>query len=68
MKALRHDRRLLSRRGWITADALEKELASLPDVADKAQAMDAGADPAGSDHKNHMSANLFQDQYRNLQF
>jgi hypothetical protein len=49
MKALRHDRRLLSRRGWITADALEKELASLPDVADKAQAMDADADPAGSD-------------------
>jgi hypothetical protein len=49
MKALRHDRRLLSRRGWISTEALEKELASLPDVADKAQAMDADVDPAGSD-------------------
>jgi hypothetical protein len=54
MKALRHDRRLLRRRGWITAEALEKELASLPDVADKAQAMDAdGSDaPAGGGPKS----------------
>jgi hypothetical protein len=34
---LKFDRRLLRRRGWIDAEELEKELADLPDVSDKAQ-------------------------------
>jgi hypothetical protein len=32
---LRLDRRLLNRRGWISSEELEKELAELPDVSDK---------------------------------
>ncbi len=32
---LRLDRRLLTRRGWLSDKELEKELAALPDVADK---------------------------------
>ena len=35
MKALRFDRRMLRRRGWITHDELEQKLTALPDVADK---------------------------------
>lgn len=35
LKGLRLDRRALRRRDWISPDELEKELAALPDVADK---------------------------------
>jgi hypothetical protein len=38
MKALRFDRRMLRRRGWITPEELEQQLTSLPDVADKVKA------------------------------
>ncbi len=34
----RLDKRLLNRRGWISTAELDKELAALPDVADKAEA------------------------------
>lgn len=34
---LRLDRRLLRRRGWISSSEMERELAALPDVADKAE-------------------------------
>ena len=39
MKALRLDRRLLSRRGWITTEELDKQLEALPDAAAKAQTL-----------------------------
>jgi hypothetical protein len=41
MKALHLDRRLLRRRGWIAPEELEKQLAALPDVADKAAPLEA---------------------------
>ena len=34
-KNLRLDRRLQNRRGWISPEELEQELAALPDVSDK---------------------------------
>ena len=37
IRKLKLDRRLLRRRGWIDSKELEKELADLPDVSDKAQ-------------------------------
>ena len=43
---LRLDRRLARRRGWITQDELEKELAALPDVADKAELLDLPSPPS----------------------
>ena len=35
MEALRLDRRLIGRRGWISGEELDKALSKLPDVADK---------------------------------
>jgi len=35
VEKLRLDRRLASRRGWIAADELARELEALPDVSDK---------------------------------
>lgn len=37
IRDLRLDRRLLNRRGWISAQDLEEALSSLPDVADKGE-------------------------------
>jgi hypothetical protein len=37
IRNLKLDRRLLRRRGWIDPEELEKALADLPDVSDKAQ-------------------------------
>jgi uncharacterized protein YidB (DUF937 family) len=37
IRNLKFDRRLLRRRGWVDQEELEKELADLPDVSDKAQ-------------------------------
>jgi hypothetical protein len=37
IRNLKLDRRLLRRRGWIDPEELERELADLPDVSDKAQ-------------------------------
>ncbi len=39
-RSLKFDRRLLRRRGWVDPEELEKELADLPDVSDKAQPQD----------------------------
>jgi hypothetical protein len=36
MQQLRLDRRLIRRRGWISAEELARELAALPDAASKA--------------------------------
>lgn len=47
MRQLKLDVRMLRRRGWISADALEKELAQLPDVAAKAAPADV---PASDDN------------------
>ena len=46
MNALRLDRRLLRRRGWLTAEELEEQLAALPDAAEKAQAVDVNTEAA----------------------
>ena len=50
---LRLDRRLIRRRGWISPDELERELAALPDAASKATALEesgpAGGEPAPED-------------------
>ena len=40
-KQFRLDRRLLGRRGWTDPAELERELEALPDVADKAELVDA---------------------------
>jgi hypothetical protein len=37
----RFDRRLQHRRGWISSDVVDKEVASLPDVTEKAEAIDS---------------------------
>jgi hypothetical protein len=42
-KQLRLDRRLAGRRGWIGGDELARELERLPDIADKAELVDAPA-------------------------
>jgi hypothetical protein len=40
---LRLDRRLAGRRGWIGGEDLDRELRQLPDVAEKAELVDAPA-------------------------
>jgi hypothetical protein len=40
-KLLRLDRRLTGRRGWISPEEVEREVAALPDVAAKADLVDA---------------------------
>ncbi len=50
-KQLRLDRRLLGRRGWTQPDEMERELAALPDVAEKAELVDA-PDVAQRDEEN----------------
>lgn len=40
-KLLRLDRRLAGRRGWISQDEIERDVAALPDVAAKADVVDA---------------------------
>lgn len=54
LESLRLDQRLRRRRGWLTEDEREKELASLPDVSDKigrseepAEGADAGTQGEG---------------------
>jgi hypothetical protein len=46
LRKLRLDRRLLERRGWISKAELERALAELPDVEDKAAPPEAPAEPA----------------------
>jgi hypothetical protein len=40
-KQLRLDRRLMGRRGWTDPKEIERELGALPDVAEKAELVDA---------------------------
>ena len=40
-KLLRLDRRLTGRRGWISPEEIEREVTALPDVAAKADLVDA---------------------------
>ena len=40
MKRLRLDQRLIRRRGWISGEELERELADLPDVSHKVAPQD----------------------------
>ena len=37
----RLDRRLAQRRGWVPPEQLDKELAALPDVSEKAEVLDS---------------------------
>ncbi len=46
---LRLDRRLIGRRGWIDPKTLERELASLSDVADKIQPTELDEPPPSGD-------------------
>jgi len=48
IRNLRLDRRLLERPGWIEAGELERELAALPDAADKAAPLEEGEAAEGS--------------------
>lgn len=52
MQKLRLDRRLVSRRDWVSPAELERELEALPDVSHKAitlgEAADAGGAPEAS--------------------
>ncbi len=46
--SMRLDKRLIRRRGWIASEELERALAELPDVSDKAAAPEErGAPSAG---------------------
>ena len=51
VKRLRLDRRLIGRRGWISAEELEREITELPDVSDKGAVVEpdeaAGDDGSG---------------------
>ena len=40
-KQLRFDRRLMGRRGWTDPKEVERELEALPDVAEKAELVEA---------------------------
>jgi len=40
-KLLRHDRRLVGRRGWVPPEEVAREIAALPDVSAKADLVDA---------------------------
>ena len=44
MSKLRLDKRLTSRRGWISPDDLERELEALPDVSSKIAPIEEPAD------------------------
>ena len=44
LRELRLDRRLLERRGWLSRAELERALAELPDVADKAAPPEAASE------------------------
>jgi len=48
LRKLRLDRRLAERRGWITKAELERALAELPDVEDKAAPPETPAEPAAT--------------------
>lgn len=48
VKRLRLDRRLIGRRGWISAEELEREITELPDVSDKVAVVEP-AEPSGDD-------------------
>lgn len=49
VRHLRLDRRLLRRRDWMSSKALEEELASLPDVSEKAQTPEEPHEPRPSE-------------------
>ena len=46
MRRLRLDRRLIRRRGWVSKDELEREMAALPDVSHKIAPV--GGEPAAA--------------------
>ena len=56
LRKLRLDRRLLDRRGWISPEELERELAALPDVADKFAPVDEPDPPEPSPSTDTASA------------
>jgi len=45
LRNLKFDRRLHTRRGWVTRSELETEIETLPDAAEKAETIESGADP-----------------------
>ena len=48
LERLRLDVRLIGRRGWISAEELEREITELPDVSDKVAVVEP-AEPSGDD-------------------
>ena len=50
IKQLRPDRRLAGRRGWISSEELARELERLPDVAAKADVIDAPTSGRAGEH------------------
>ena len=50
IKLLRPDRRLAGRRGWISPEELARELERLPDVAGKADVIDAPTSGRRGEH------------------
>lgn len=48
LRGIRLDRRLLQRRGWIDPEELDRELAGLPDVSEKARRGDEEPAPGGA--------------------
>ena len=48
-ESLQYDRRLARRRGWITPEKMKAELDSLPDLGEKAEAIDSPFPPVPED-------------------
>ncbi len=48
-KDMRLDRRLTSRRNWISPEELQKEIDALPDAAEKGELVDLPGGPKGED-------------------
>lgn len=48
LRKLKLDRRLLERRGWVSKEEVERALAELPDVADKAAPSEPAPEPAST--------------------
>ena len=56
LRKLRLDRRLLDRRGWLSPEDRERELAALPDVSAKIAPMDEPETPDSSSSGDTVSA------------
>lgn len=55
LRNLKFDRRLHTRRGWVTPAELDAEIESLPDAADKGEALDGSSEPTRQEAPESLS-------------